>query len=70
MSANVSFLLDAREIKQLRRAAKRRGLAIATVARMLTLRYFDVQPRDRAAVGPRAKGMADWTPPSVRGRIV
>jgi len=69
MGMNVSFLLDDRELRDLRRAAKARGLAIATVARTLTLRYFDVKSRERAAVGPKAKGMAKWAPPRVRVRV-
>ena len=57
---NVTFVLDAHEIKELRRAAKRRGLAVATVARVLTLRYFKVKIRERASVGPKATETKGW----------
>ena len=59
-NVNVTFVLDAREIRELRRAAKERGLAVATVARALTLRYFSVKARKRAAVGPKAMGTKGW----------
>jgi hypothetical protein len=66
MPTNVTFLLDAREIRELRRAAKKRGLAMATVARALTLNYFGVKARDRISVGPSAQGTRGWKAPRKR----
>lgn len=53
---SVAFILDARELRELRRAARREKVPMAIVARMLTLAYFGVKPRVRLALGPRAAG--------------
>jgi len=50
---NITFQLDAREARELRRAA--RGVAIATVSRALTLRFFGVKATRRIGSGPGAK---------------
>jgi len=57
---NVTFFCDKREFRELRRSAKRRGLAVATVARVLALRHFDVEPSVRRATGPKTQATSKW----------
>lgn len=66
-AGNLSFWLDAREMRELRAAARKRDLAVATVARALTLRYFGIEASERSAVGPYAEGTKGWRPPRQRG---
>jgi len=65
---NFSFACDVRETRELRRAAKRNGLAIATVARVMTLMVFGVRPTERVATGPRNEETAAWLARRAKGR--
>ena len=54
MKNAITFGLTGRESKDLLRAARKRGVAVATVARRLTLTYFKVKESKRRVSGPRA----------------
>lgn len=58
--ANITFAVDARELRELRRAAKLSGLALATVARVMTCAVFGVRPSERKPGGPRSRVTAVW----------
>jgi len=60
---NVTFSCERVEIDALKAAAKKRGLALATVARALTLRYFKVKAVRRRALGPKARTQSRWKAP-------
>lgn len=68
MTRNITFQLDARESRAVLAAAQRRGLALATVARALLLRYLGVKPSPRQKTGPNAIKMRDWRLRQTRGR--
>ena len=58
MKNAITFGLTGRERDDLLRAAKKRGVAVATVARRLTLAYFNVWESKRRVSGPRAASTA------------
>lgn len=51
---NITFQLFFPEARELRRQARSRKVAVATVARRLVLRHFGVTMIRRKASGPRA----------------
>lgn len=52
MKINISFQLNGREARELRRAARQRKQAVAPVARALTLEWFGVTMTKRQLSGP------------------
>ena len=67
-TANVTFVLDAREIRELRRASRKSGIAIAAVARTMTLMVFGVKASERVATGPKSEATARWLKDRATGR--
>lgn len=58
-ATNICFACDAREVRLLRAEARRRKVAVATIARLATLAYFGIKASAREVSGPRAAETAE-----------